>query len=185
MEKFDGSADADEEQDTLKTEIAKVVYPIAVTGTDDFAAVEDISGEQLVAASIWEIIINGQDLSMLTDEETGNIVIPHSQIEYVTSKLFGIEENIEPCDVAVDGIEIKYDKSSKNYVVPAEHDVYTVYPEVSAVKEQDGIYTVSVDYYSDGPSWTKDKKTAPDKNVVFTLKKTSDYYNIISAVTNQ
>ncbi len=183
LEKFEASPEDKKAQDeALKAEIAQVVYPVAATGTDDFAAFEEISDEQLVALSLYEIIING-DVKVFKDAETEEILIPHTQVEYVVEKLFGKDEKVEPSDVKVGGVEIKYDKDSKSYVIPENHNIYTVYPVVAAIDQQGETYNVSVKYYKDGPQWTSEKKTSPEKTVVFSLRKTSDYYNIISAIT--
>lgn len=183
LEKFGASPDDKKAQDeALKAEIAQVVYPVAATGTDDFAAFEEISDEQLVAISIYEIIING-DVKVFRDAESEEILIPHTQVEYVVEKLFGKDEKVEPCDVKVDGVEIKYNKDKKSYVIPDNHNIYTVYPVVAAIDQQGETYNVSVKYYKDGPQWTSEKKTSPEKTVVYSLKKTSDYYNIMSAIT--
>lgn len=184
LEKFEASpSDKKEQDEALKTEIAQVVHPVVAVYTGDFAELSDIPNEKLVALSLWEIIING-NVSVFKDAESEEILIPHTQIEYVISKLFGSEKNIEACDVEIEGIKIKYDKNSKSYVIPENHDIYTLYPVIKNVSEKDGIYTVTAQCYKDGPQWTKEKKTSPVKTVVFTMKKTSDYYNIISAVTS-
>ncbi len=185
LEKFEASPDDKKEQnDALKTEIAQVIYPVVATGTEDFASLDDISSEQLVALSLWEIIING-DVKVFKDSETEEILVPHQQVEYVTEKLFGNEKKIEPCDVKIDGVEIKYNKDKKSYIIPENYDIYTLYPTVKNVSEKDGVYTVTAQCYKDGPQWTHEKKTSPVKTVVFTVKKTSEYYNIISAVTSE
>jgi len=183
LEQFEATPDDKKAQDeALKTEIASVVYPVVATQADDFASFDEIPKEQLIAASLWEIIING-DLKIFTDSESGEILIPHSQVEYVVSKLFGSEKKVDACDIEVDGIEIKYDKDSKSYIIPENHDIYTSYPVVAAIDQQGETYNVSVKYYNDGPQWTTEKKSSPEKTVVYTLKKTSDYYNIVSAIT--
>ena len=58
-----------------------------------------------------------------------------------------------------------------------------MYPVVTNVSVSDDIYTLNVECYKDSPAWNREKKIAPAKKMVFTLKKTSDYYNIISAKT--
>ncbi|MBE6844406.1 MAG: hypothetical protein E7508_01645 [Ruminococcus sp.] len=185
LEQFGAAPDDKKKQEeALKAEIAQVVYPLAVTGVEDFNSLEDIPSDKIVALSIWEIIING-DINVFKDAETGQLIVPHTQVEYVVSKLFGSEKNVQPSDTVVAGVEIKYDDKTKSYTVPESHDVYTVYPVVAAIDEQDGTYNVSVKYYKDGPQWTSEKKTSPVKTMVYSLKKTSDYYNIISAATVQ
>ncbi|MGN0613779.1 MAG: hypothetical protein ACI4JB_07730 [Porcipelethomonas sp.] len=183
LEKFEASpADLTEKDEALKAELCRVIYPVVETNTSDFESFEDISKEQLVAVSVWEIIING-DVKVFKDAETGEIVIPHTQIEYAVSKLFGSEKNVEPCSIEIAGLEIKYDKDKQGYIVPEDYYIYTSYPVVTSTAEQDGTYTVYADCYDDAPQWTEDKKRAPLKKMVFTLKKTSDYYNILSAKT--
>lgn len=171
-----------EKNDELNKELAQVIYPVVATLTDDFENSEDITDKQLISLSVWEIIING-NLNEYKDLETDEILIPHVQIESEAGKLLGSEQEIEPSDVTVSGVEIKYDKDKDGYVVPQEHNIYTLYPVVKDASEQDGVYTVTAECFTDEPSWASDKKKMPVKTVVFTLKKTDDYYNILSSKT--
>ncbi len=183
FEKFEESTTADKEAEKLlKENLLQVIYPLVGTQTDDFEKVEDISNEQMISLSIWEVIING-NVSGYRSSEGDGLVIPHEQIEIEVKKLFGIETEIEPTDIEVAGIEIKYDKDTESYILPENYNIYTLYPVVKKVTEQDGIYTVTAECFDDSPSWTDKKKKMPTETMVFTIKKTEDYYNILSAYT--
>ncbi len=183
LEQFENiSLEAKEKEDALKEEICKVIYPFAVTELNDFDDPEKIPDEALVKLSLWEIIIslNG-NINVFKEEGSDEIIIPHTQIEYAVSKLLGLEKTVKPCDIKYAQIEIKYNKDKKGYIIPENPSVYTFYPEVTSVKEQDGIYTVGVEFYRDLPKWLESKKASPYKKMAYTLKKTSDYYNVLSA----
>lgn len=175
-------SDIEEKNESLKEEMCRVIYPFVTTGIDLFDSPETLAEDDLVKLSLFEIIINlNGNLNVFKDSESDEIIIPHSQVEYAVSKLLGIEKKVEPCDIKYAALEIKYDKDKKGYIIPEHHDVYTLYPVVTNVKEQDGIYTVSVECFHDAPKWTEGKKTVPSEKVVYTLKKTSEYYNVLSA----
>lgn len=175
-------ADKKEKEDILKAEMQKVIYPLVETEASDFESFSDIPAEELINISVWEIIING-DIKVFRNSETEEILIPQTQIEYVVEKLFGSDEKIENTTSGIDDIPIIYDEEQKGYIIPENTDIYTMYPVVTSVTVSDDIYTVNVECYNDTPAWNSEKKTAPAKKMVFTLKKTSEYYNIISAKT--
>lgn len=175
-------ADKQEKENILKAEMQKVIYPLVETQVSDFESFDDIPAEELVNISVWEIIING-DIKIFYNSETEETLIPQTQIEYVVEKLFGSESEIENTTSGIDDVSIIYDKEQKGYVIPENTDIYTMYPVVTNVSVSDDIYTLNVECYKDSPAWNSEKKTAPVKKMVFTLKKTADYYNIISAKT--
>lgn len=175
-------ADKQEKENMLKSEVQRVIYPLVETEVNDFESVTDISAEELINISVWEIIING-NIKVFHNSETEEILIPQTQIEYIIEKLFGIEDKIENTTSGVGDVSIVYDKKQKGYIVPENNDIYTMYPVVKNVSVSDDIYTVNVECYKDSPAWNSEKKTAPAKKMIFTLKKTSEYYNIISAKT--
>ncbi|MDE5648572.1 MAG: hypothetical protein K2I33_01515, partial [Oscillospiraceae bacterium] len=175
-------ADKQEKENILKAEVQKVIYPLVETEVSDFESFDDITAEELINISVWEIVING-NIKVFRDSETKKILIPQTQIEYIVEKLFGSEDKIENTTSGVGNVSIVYDKEQKGYIVPENTDIYTMYPVVTNVSVSDDIYTLNVECYNDLPAWNSEKKTAPAKKMVFTLKKTSDYYNIISAKT--
>lgn len=175
-------ADKQEKENILKAEVQKVIYPLVETQVSDFESFDDIPAEELINISVWEIIING-DIKIFRNSETEETLIPQTQIEYVIEKLFGSEDKIENITSGIGDVSIIYDKEQKGYVIPENTDIYTMYPVVTNVSVSDDIYTLNVECYKDSPAWNREKKIAPEKKMVFTLKKTSDYYNIISAKT--
>ena len=175
-------ADKQEKENILRAEVQKVIYPLVETQVSDFESFDDIPAEELINISVWEIIING-DIKIFRNSETEETLIPQTQIEYVIEKLFGSEDKIENITSGIGDVSIIYDKDQKGYVIPENTDIYTMYPVVTNVSVSDDIYTLNVECYKDSPAWNREKKIAPEKKMVFTLKKTSDYYNIISAKT--
>lgn len=175
-------ADKQKKENILKAEMQKVIYPLVETEVNDFENFTDISAEELINISVWEIVING-NIKVFRNSETEETLIPQTQIEYIVEKLFGSEDKIENTTSGVENVSIVYDKKQKGYIVPENTDIYTMYPVVTNVSVSDDIYTVNVECYKDLPAWNSEKKTSPAKKMIFTLKKTSEYYNIISAKT--
>lgn len=175
-------ADKQKKENILKAEMQKVIYPLVETEVNDFENFTDISAEELINISVWEIVING-NIKVFRNSETEETLIPQTQIEYIVEKLFGSEDKIENTTSGVGNVSIVYDKKQKGYIVPENTDIYTMYPVVTNVSVSDDIYTVNVECYKDLPAWNSEKKTSPAKKMIFTLKKTSEYYNIISAKT--
>lgn len=175
-------ADKQKKENILKAEMQKVIYPLVETEVNDFENFTDISAEELINISVWEIVING-NIKVFRNSETEETLIPQTQIEYIVEKLFGSEDKIENTTSGIGNVSIVYDKKQKGYIVPENTDIYTMYPVVTNVSVSDDIYTVNVECYKDLPAWNSEKKTSPAKKMIFTLKKTSEYYNIISAKT--
>ncbi len=81
-------------------------------------------------------------------------------------------------------LQILYDKSQKEYIIAEKNDVYSYVPKVADVtKSEADKYSVLVEYYNDSPSWADSGERQPIKRKMFTLEKTSEYYNIVSVKT--
>ncbi|MGN1480819.1 hypothetical protein [Porcipelethomonas sp.] len=175
-------SDKEAENEALKSEVQKVIYPLVETEISDFESFDDIPAEEMVNVAVWEIIING-DISVFKNDDSDDYLIPQTQMEYISEKLFGNESSVENVSAGINDIAVVYDKDKKGYIVPSYYYIYTMYPVVTGVSVSGDTYTVSVDCFYDAPAWRSEKKTMPGKKMVFTLKKTTDYYNIISAKT--
>ena len=166
----------------LKADLTKALYPIVGTYDADFDSVENLSNYNILSASFMEVVIKC-DLGHYTDSETGEVIIPGEDVNQAAENIFGIKKALDFSDIHINGIDIKYDKERKGFVIPANQYVYSMYPVIIDLSEQDGIYTVTAECYNDGPVWATDKKRMPVKTAVFTLKKVEGYYRVLSAVT--
>lgn len=166
----------------LKSELTKALYPIVGTYDVDFDSIESLSNDNIVNASFLEVVIKC-DLGHYTDSDTGEVVIPTEDVKQAAENLFGMKKALEFSDIHINGMTIKYDKEKEGYVIPANQYVYSMYPVILDLNEQDGVYTVTAECYNDGPIWVTDKKRSPIKTVVFTLQKVEGYYRVLSAVT--
>lgn len=167
--------------DMQKTEFESVIYPLIVTETKDFESVSDLGNEELINIAVWELVINGKK-SVFEDQETGDILFPQDQMTYIVEKLFGEDMKLNHSDSGIGDIIISYDKKKKQYIIPKDTDLYSYYPKVTDIAETDDTYTVYADCYKSTPPWNSGKAD-PEKRVMVTLKKTQDYYNIISLKT--
>lgn len=180
VNKYGGASDSGS-ADAQKKEFQKVIYPIIVTGIKDFDNISELSDEDIINAAVWELIINGEK-SVFKDQESGDIIFPQDQMAYIVEKLFGEGTKFKHTASGVNDIVISYDEKKKQYIIPEDTDLYTFYPQVTDIAETDDTYTVYADCYKSTPPWNS-KKSVPVKRVMVTLKKTSDYYNIISIKT--
>ncbi len=163
-------------------ELKKVIYPAVAVDIDDFESISDLSSESMINTAVYEIIING-DISVFKGEN-GDIVIPENQMKYVIEKLFGSSAKFKNVTAGVGDITILYDKSQKEYIIAEKNDVYSYVPKVADVtKSEADKYSVLVEYYNDSPSWADSGERQPIKRKMFTLEKTSEYYNIVSVKT--
>lgn len=166
-------------------EIKQVIYPAVAVDVDDFDDVSQLSSEQLVNVAVWEVVING-DMNIFKDDDTGEIILPQSQMEYIIEKLFGSDCEFEDVTSGVDDTVILYDPSVKGYIIPNDTDIYSYVPEIADISQAEtDTYSVLVDYYRDTPSWTNMSSEQPVKRKMYTIKKTDEYYNIISVKTVQ
>ena len=170
------------ENESMSDELADVIQPFVMTSVDDFDSPDKISNEQLINLAIWEIVMHG-DIKFFKDDESDKIVIPNMQIELAAEKLLGETKEIEPKDIAFSGLEIKYESEKEGYVLPDNYYVLTTYAEVTGVTEENGVYAINVSCYRDTPHWMNGKKSSPVKKMTFTLKKVSDHYQVLTAIT--
>lgn len=180
IEQF-GSSSSDEKEDTLTDDITDVLQPFVISSIDDFLTADNISDEQLINLGIWEIIVHG-DMKYFKDSDSGKINIPHTQVELAVEKLLGVGE-VEPKDIEYANMKITYDKTNDCYVLPEEYYVYTTYPKVTNIMESEGAYITNVECYKDVPHWLESKKANPSKKMIFTVKKSGDHYQVLSART--
>lgn len=165
-------------------ELKKVVYPAVAVDIEDFESISDLSSESMINTAVWEIIING-DISVFKGEN-GDIVIPENQMKYIIEKLFGSDSEYKNVTTGVGDVTILYDKSSKSYIIAEKNDVYSYVPKVADVsKSEEDKYSVLVEYYNDSPSWADSGESQPVQRKMFTLEKTSEYYNFVSVKTVQ
>ena len=109
-------------------------------------------------------------------------MFPQDQMTYIVEKLFGEDMKLDHSDSGIGDIIISYDKKKKQYIIPKDTDLYSYYPKVTDIAETDDTYTVYADCYKSTAPWNSGKAD-PEKRVMVTLKKTQDYYNIISLKT--
>lgn len=176
-------SDIEKRENAIKDEMQNVIYPFIATDACDFASYSELSSEQIINVCVWEVVING-DMKIFKNDEAESYIIPKDQISYISEKLFGTSEGLENTDAGFSEIEIIYNKETGEYSVPLNTNLYTLYPVVkSAVLGDDNVYTVTAECFADLPAWNDSKKIAPTKTVVFKVKETEGYYNIISAQT--
>jgi len=175
-----GTDESVSQTDPLKAELQKVITPLVVIDVEDFADKTELKSEDYINIAVWEFIINGE-IAAFTDEETGECRLPQQQMEVIINKLFG-EVEFKHGSAGTDDVKIEYDKKNKEYVIPENTDIFSYSPIVTDISDTDPVYTVYADCYVSSPSWQEEKKQ-PDKRVMITLEKTSEYYNIVSQKT--
>ncbi len=184
IDKYGDKLGTSSEDNSLKSELQSVIYPVVVTGVEDFQNISELSDEDFINICVWELVING-DKSVFKDEESGEIRLPQDQMTYIVEKLFGDDVKLSHKSAGVGDNKIKYDKKKKWYVIPDNTDLYSYTPKVTDIAEAGNTYTVYADCYGSSPSWNseEDSKPKPEKRVMITLEKTEEYYNIVSLKT--
>ncbi|MGN0620765.1 MAG: hypothetical protein ACI4I9_02755 [Porcipelethomonas sp.] len=160
----------------LSDEMKKVIRPAVAVDIDDFDSRENLSSEAMINTAVWEVIVNA-DISVFKDDETGDIIIPESQMKYIIEKLFGEGTAYENTTCGINDTVILYDKSKNEYIISDDINDCLYTPEVIDVSQAEtDTYSVLAEYRSTADS-------NPVKRKMFTVKKTAEYYNIISAKT--
>ncbi len=177
VDKYSNTSDINE-ADSQKKKLESVIYPLIVTGIKDFDDVSKLKDEDLINIAVWEMVINGNK-TVFKDKDSDDLLLPQDQMTYIIEKLFGDNTKFSHTTTGLGDTTIIYDQKNKQYIISDDTDIYSYYPVVTDISETGDDYIVYADCYRSSPSWNN-SKSVPEKRVMITMKKTSEYYNIIS-----
>lgn len=165
-----------------KNEMAKALYPLVICDPAPFDDVSKLSGDTIVTAACWEIILNS-DKDIYT-KDFDYITVPAADIEQAAADLFGDGLVINHTSVINSDIQFYYSQEKQSYRIPCDPKYFSYSPVIDGISSNGNIYTVEVGCLTPTPLWFaqySDTEILPEKYVTYTLKKQSDGYIIMSA----
>ena len=112
---------------------------------DSVGAVPLAGIPQLLDISIWSILRGDDAKKLLTDDETGDLLIKQEKVEAEFEKIFG---EPPPIHASVEGSEFDftYDPEAKLYRIPVTGTLSIYSPRVTNIKKTGGAIELTVDY---------------------------------------
>lgn len=165
-----------------KNEMAKALYPLVICDPAPFDDVSKLSGDTVVTAACWEIILN-YDTDIYT-KDFDYITVPAADIEQAAADLFGEGLVINHTSIINSDIQFYYNQEKQSYRIPYSPKYFSYSPVIEEISSEGNVYTVEVGCLTPTPSWFaqySDTEPAPEKYVTYTLRKRSDGYVIVSA----
>jgi hypothetical protein len=138
-------------QTDAKEEFNNIVYPLVVVDVPEFDSPDKLDGKVVVAAGIWNFLMNESNMDKYEKDEMGNLTVPAVDIEVYIRQLFGSKVQIEHQQVS--DFEFYYDPETEIYQIPASPQVLPYAPSVQSVVHTGSDYTVVVGYVLPGPFW--------------------------------
>lgn len=165
-----------------KNEMAKALYPLVICDPAPFDDVSKLSGDTVVSAACWEIILN-YDTDVYT-KDFDYITVPAADIEQAAADLFGEGLAVNHTSIINSDIQFYYNQEKQSYRIPYSPKYFSYSPVIEEISADGNLYTVEVGCLTPTPSWFaqyNDTELAPEKYVNYTLRKEQDSYIIVSA----
>ncbi|MBR3629178.1 MAG: hypothetical protein IKN55_01730, partial [Oscillospiraceae bacterium] len=165
---------------TLRENLTKVLYPVAVVDMPAFETTADLSADSLLSAAMVDILMY-DDLSAYP-VSYDVISIPANDVLARAQLRFGTDFTTEFTTLHAAGETFYYDSASGCYNVPAAPAIFSYSPEIAEVSRSGDTYTVNVRYISEKASWQEKSANFTEnyaKTMQVTLQQENDNYRIL------
>ena len=165
---------------TLRENLMKVLYPVAVVDLPAFESTSELSADTLLSAAMVDILMY-DDLSNYP-VSYDVISIPANDVLARAQLRFGTDFTTEFTTLHAAGETFFYDSASGCYNVPAAPSIFSYAPDVTDISRSGDTYTVTVRYVSEKASWQERSGNFKDENaktMQVTLQQEDDNYRIL------
>ncbi|MCI8441422.1 MAG: hypothetical protein HFG27_02670 [Provencibacterium sp.] len=168
-----------------KQRFEKLVQPVLMFDPPPFEDVTTLPDTTVLEAALWATML-GEKRETYAFDAQGNLILPSSDVDVESAKLFGPELSLKHQSFPSDfGISYEYDESSKAYRIPVASATTLYTPRVDEIEREGDIYSLLVGYIPPGTAWNTDitgNKTEPDphKFMVYKLQKKGRNYQLIA-----
>lgn len=170
----------DNKYDTYK----EFISPVIMNDPDAFDDVINANQGQLISITIWSLL-KGDINPDSFENKKGGMLVPVSLVEEEFTKLFG--KDVSPVHQTVEGgqgIEFKYSKSDKGYIVPITGITALYSPMIADISEKGSSTILTVGYLA-SQDWRQAENgdmiaPEPVKYMKIYLRKNGDDYYISS-----
>jgi hypothetical protein len=160
-----------------------LVRPIVMFDPAPFETPTDIGSENLLAYSMWATLM-GEKRETYTYGETGELMVPASDLDVAAARLFGPEVVLEHHSFGDYETYYAYDETSGVYSMPVVTQLNVYTPYVEEITKKDDLYELRVGYVPTGISWQTDYsggqgRPNPEKYMNYLMRQTPSGYNIV------
>jgi hypothetical protein len=170
-----------------KTMFENILRPVVMFDPAPFEKPTDISPENLLMYSMWSTLM-GEKRGSYTYSESGELVVPASDLDVAAARLFGPEVVLEHQSFGDYETFYHYEPPTEDgkgnvydLLLSVQLNAYT--PEVESITKQGDLYEISVGYIPSGISWQTDYsegagRASPEKHMNYLMQKTKTGYCI-------
>lgn len=168
---------------SLKNELTRFILPAVAIDISSFGNESELPNSSKINCSIWEILLS-EDYETFKVSTADGYSIPEYNVGVVCKELFGSDAAITHQSVGYGEARFTYD--SENHVYRCSRNLRSLSyaPRITEMTEDDGVYTLMVDYLPPTVSLVADNlgvETVPDKTMVYTVSR-QDKKNVLVSV---
>ncbi len=160
-----------------------LVRPLVMFDPAPFEQPTDIAPDNLLMYSMWSTLM-GEKQSSYTYGETGEVMVPASDLDVAAAKLFGPEVTLEHKSFGDYETPYFYDAETGIYSLPANLQLNVYSPEVESVEREGELFEIRVGYIPSGVSWQTDFSGGqghpePEKIMNYLMRQTDNGYSVV------
>lgn len=165
-----------------KDEFADFIAPLVVMDIPDFTDSAELDSDQMVTAAIWRFIMQG-DFSRY-QQTLGVVTVPALDIDTYAAQLFGSDLTLSHKTLGQGNLRFYFSEDTNSYNIPTTPAFFSYQPVVETLQKSGDLYTLTVAYQQETPSWQADQTMAPiAKRVTYVVEETKDQKRIVSVQT--
>ncbi len=166
-----------------KEKFEKILFPIVMFDPAPCESVNEIDDIIMLRNSIWSAYVSNIEKYSLDASKRG--FIAKSDVDVACAKLFGPEITLTHQSFSDYMNTYYFDDSKEAYRATFDSSSVRYTPQVEEVDKSGDIYSLYVGYLESGNQWLntiygRDYEPAPDKYMVYTLKKVNDHFQLLS-----
>lgn len=156
--------------------LERLILPLTACDIPTFEDAQDLNSDVTIAAACWDIILSP---SSAYSVENGSYTISYLEIESRINKLFGSGLSYTHATVGDQELLFEYDEETGMYTIPAAPRAIAYYPTIDSFEVIENGYRLTVSYHVPVSEWIS-VAPAPDKTMIYTVKRNGPSYTISS-----
>lgn len=168
-----------------KERFEKLIRPVLMFDPPPFEDVTTLPDTTVLEAALWATML-GEKRETYSFDPQGNLILPSSDVDVESAKLFGPELVLNHQSFPSDfGINYEYEEESHAYRIPVASATTLYTPRVDEIEREGDTYSLLVGYIPPGTAWNTDlsgNKTEPDphKFMIYKLQKNGKNFQLIA-----
>jgi len=173
------------DKDEIYEQLENRIYPVVMFDPLTFENPAQLDDTVLLQMSLWAALL-GENRDKYTYDDELNLVVPASDLDVEAQKLFGDSVELQHQSFGDYEYNYRYVESSKTYSVPIGGQQLQYSPRVEEIKEEEGMYYLTVGYIAPKTLWNvnttgEEEIQEADKYMIYVLKEEENGY-VVTAV---